>query len=151
MSNRKTLSTVSSTRMPEAAGRAVSSAETRLLELQGENRRLRGVLSQLQDDQRDIYYFLQKKLDDDYEVISALEQKIINWQVTQEATKRQLKTIDEKAREFTEYAASTARDGLAALDATRAAEDDTTAQLGRKILCPWREASWLAGAVLLLR
>ena len=47
--------------------------------------------------------------------------------------KRQLKTIDEKAREFTEYAASTARDGLAALDATRAAEDDTTAQLGRKL------------------
>ena len=75
--------------MSEAAGRAVSSAETRLLELQGENRRLRGVLSQLQDDQRDIYYFLQKKLDDNYEVISALEQKIINWQVTQEATKRQ--------------------------------------------------------------
>ena len=68
--------------MSEAAGRAVSSAETRLLELQGENRRLRGVLSQLQDDQRDIYYFLQKKLDDNYEVISALEQKIINWQVT---------------------------------------------------------------------
>ena len=31
--------------MSEAAGRAVSSAETRLLELQGENRRLRGVLS----------------------------------------------------------------------------------------------------------
>ena len=51
---------------------------------------------------------------------------------TEEATKRQLKTIDEKAREFTEYAASTARDGLAALDATRAAEDDTTAQLGCK-------------------
>ena len=74
--------------MSEAAGRAVSSAETRLLELQGENRRLRGVLSQLQDDQRDIYYFLQKKLDDNYEVISALEQKIINWQVTQEAAKR---------------------------------------------------------------
>jgi hypothetical protein len=61
---------------------AIDGAERRLAQLQEENRRLRGELKSLQGDQADIYYYLQKKLDDNYEVISELEKRIISEQVS---------------------------------------------------------------------
>ena len=52
---------------------------------------------------------------------------------TEEATKRQLRALDDKARELLDGAAAAAREGVAALDASRAAEAETTAHLSRKL------------------
>jgi hypothetical protein len=72
-----------------------------------ENVELKGMLETGKADQADIYFFLQKKLDDSYNIINDLETQIV-----QASAPRQTRTLTHLVVHLPDLASSTAYDRL---------------------------------------
>jgi hypothetical protein len=70
-------------------------------EIVRKQRKMVGEVEQQKKDQSDIYFFLHKKLDDNYDIISDLEKQQLTESIDREATERNyLEEIEQDAKEF---------------------------------------------------
>lgn len=74
----------------------VEELEQTKIKLLGNIKDLKEKISQLKEDQADIYYYLNKKCDDSYETIASLENQIVSEQLSRETAEKQFeKKIEE--------------------------------------------------------